>query len=1115
METWDEHNFELGAKLSLQNLRIMNNKYDNWIPSSPTDLFAKRSALPTLTEMADTEELGSQTALNGQNMGLLNGVQSTGNVQVHSTSKAAAFQRINSSQSHAQQTVNSSRRMVSSSLSSHHQTNETSQHVSKQSSTQHVKSNLSEMQTRMSQMKALSSHTSSSESQSSSTSSSIKSGLSPLKLITDSKSKHLNGGDTPLDTGVVLVTEVPFPSPTDMQLAPHLGEMTSMSNTPLESPNLVMNNHPNSSTVGPDGTQSFRFEQKKVASSSSTKVRSGNFSAEQSSANAAEVKRVQTGDVNYEEKQSAQAMRQKVEMDGVTAEKSAALKKQQRSLTQGGVTEEETRTAAAAAMKLSTDTFTAEKRAVAAEQRKQTLLAGEGTVINSEKRVTAASQSRLTFKNQLALPSSFENELIFEDLDSLGWESSNTDVNKVTSKYSEELEGIVDQLLTSEEEANNSVNHLNYASGVMKAAWSVPGHGNQVGVDLCDTFRKAGGLDLVISNFNSNQKDLRVASAKLLEASLTPDNCNYVVEKGFDCLDKVVKVASELCEVEESRVGTGLLRHLFRHSEETCSDVLRLHGLERVISESRRMDVETLRNCAAALVNLSLYGGAENQEAMIKKKVHIWLFPLAFHQDDVIKYNACLAIAVLLANKEIEAQIIKSNTLQLVEPFLMHHNPEEFAQTSLGGQGQIAQWLMRLVPVLSSQREEACSIAAFHFCMEAGIKKREGTTHIFKQINVIEPLKRAASSPNALASKFAAQALRIIGETVPHKLSQQVPLWSIEDVREWVTQKGFDKNADSFMTSRVDGDLLLQLTEDMLKTDIGMENGILRKRFMRDLKHLKKMTDYSSCDSSLLNDLLNNIHPDFCAYTYTLINNHVDKDTLRKCISEEALEECGITNSIHRRRIMEAIKAEANESQTSEDNPDKPLDVFISYRRSNGSQLASLLKVHLQLRGFSVFIDVERLEAGKFDNNLLQSIRQARHFLLVLTPNALDRCVQDNDCKDWVHREIVAALDSQCNIIPIMDNFLWPETENLPEDIQPVLTFNGVKWIHDYQEACVDKLERFLRGESVTDPIINAARDRDRDREQQSSGSSSSTTRPSQQYQRTLSVGSEGTRTES
>lgn len=90
--------------------------------------------------------------------------------------------------------------------------------------------------------------------------------------------------------------------------------------------------------------------------------------------------------------------------------------------------------------------------------------------------------------------------------------------------------------------------------------------------------------------------------------------------------------------------------------------------------------------------------------------------------------------------------------------------------------------------------------------------------------------------------------------------------------------------------------------------------------------------------------------------------------------------------------------------EATEVNVDKNLDVFVSYRRSNGSQLASLLKVHLQLRGFSVFIDVERLEAGKFDNNLLQSIRHAKHFLLVLTPQALERCKSDVECKDWVHR---------------------------------------------------------------------------------------------------------------
>jgi hypothetical protein len=85
---------------------------------------------------------------------------------------------------------------------------------------------------------------------------------------------------------------------------------------------------------------------------------------------------------------------------------------------------------------------------------------------------------------------------------------------------------------------------------------------------------------------------------------------------------------------------------------------------------------------------------------------------------------------------------------------------------------------------------------------------------------------------------------------------------------------------------------------------------------MRDLKHLKKMADYSSCDSSNLNDFLSSIHPDFCAYTYTLINNHVDKDTLRKCLSEEALGDCGVCNSIDRKRIMGALKGRIMQTNT-------------------------------------------------------------------------------------------------------------------------------------------------------------------------------------------------------
>ena len=109
---------------------------------------------------------------------------------------------------------------------------------------------------------------------------------------------------------------------------------------------------------------------------------------------------------------------------------------------------------------------------------------------------------------------------------------------------------------------------------------------------------------------------------------------------------------------------------------------------------------------------------------------------------------------------------------------------------------------------------------------------------------------------------------------------------------------------------------------------------------------------------------------------------------------EQLLCECGIKNKIHRIKIQHGVKVERGEFSVTDfdtQSLDKTLDVFISYRRSNGSQLASLLKVHLEIRNLSVFLDVDRLEAGKFDNNLLQSIRSARNFVLVLTPGSLGK----------------------------------------------------------------------------------------------------------------------------
>ena len=135
----------------------------------------------------------------------------------------------------------------------------------------------------------------------------------------------------------------------------------------------------------------------------------------------------------------------------------------------------------------------------------------------------------------------------------------------------------------------------------------------------------------------------------------------------------------------------------------------------------------------------------------------------------------------------------------------------------------------------------------------------------------MESLRKVASGPHGIASKYAAQALRLIGEEVPHKLSQQVPTWSVEDVKEWVKQIGFSQYADSFEESRVDGDLLLQLSEEMLREDIEMRNGILRRRFLRELQNLKKMADYANVDPTNLNEFLQSLGNEYSVYTYDML----------------------------------------------------------------------------------------------------------------------------------------------------------------------------------------------------------------------------------------------------
>lgn len=90
--------------------------------------------------------------------------------------------------------------------------------------------------------------------------------------------------------------------------------------------------------------------------------------------------------------------------------------------------------------------------------------------------------------------------------------------------------------------------------------------------------------------------------------------------------------------------------------------------------------------------------------------------------------------------------------------------------------------------------------------------------------------------------------------------------------------------------------------------------------------------------------------------------------------------------------------------------------VFISYRRTN-APWALAFSQNLTHNGFDVFIDYQGIGSGDFEGVILENIRARAHFLVLLTPSALEHCDTPGD---WLRREIEEALETRRNIVPLM-----------------------------------------------------------------------------------------------
>ena len=119
------------------------------------------------------------------------------------------------------------------------------------------------------------------------------------------------------------------------------------------------------------------------------------------------------------------------------------------------------------------------------------------------------------------------------------------------------------------------------------------------------------------------------------------------------------------------------------------------------------------------------------------------------------------------------------------------------------------------------------------------------------------------------------------------------------------------------------------------------------------------------------------------------------------------------------------------------------MDVFISYRREGALEIAGRFYERFKSQNYTVFYDIESMNAGKFNEQIYKKIERCRNFVLVLPPNSLDRC---KDPEDWVRKEIRTAIKySKHIVLLLLPNFKFPD--ELPEDIAQIKNYQGVQYV--------------------------------------------------------------------
>lgn len=153
--------------------------------------------------------------------------------------------------------------------------------------------------------------------------------------------------------------------------------------------------------------------------------------------------------------------------------------------------------------------------------------------------------------------------------------------------------------------------------------------------------------------------------------------------------------------------------------------------------------------------------------------------------------------------------------------------------------------------------------------------------------------------------------------------------------------------------------------------------------------------------------------------------------------------------------------------------------IFISYRRTNAPWALAVFQ-NLRTNGYDVFFDLTGIASGDFETVIVENIRARAHFVVLLTPSALERCAEPGD---WLRREIEVALEARRNIVPLMFEGFDFETpsiaRHLTGKLEQLRSYNAVRVPADYFDEAMERVrQRYLNVplDAVVHPVAGVAK---------------------------------------